>query len=72
VNCYVLKNASGSIDKTVKLWDVSTSKEIGSLGADKVSSVAFAPGGRLLAVGSENGTAELWTVEKPLASGGPK
>jgi WD40 repeat protein len=46
--------ASGSNDKTVKLWDVASGQEVGTLKGytGRVSSVAFSPDGKLLAAGS--------------------
>jgi len=45
--------ASGSKDKTVKLWDVATGKEVVTLKGhtDPVLSVAFGPDGKTLASG---------------------
>ncbi len=57
--------ASGSTDKTVKLWEVETGREVRTLsGRDgMVYSVAFSPDGRLLASGSTDKTVKLWEVE---------
>ena len=57
--------ASGGEDQTVKLWDVVTQQDIGTLphGAG-VTSVAFSPvDATLLATGSKDGTVKLWDVE---------
>ena len=56
--------ASGSEDKTVKLWDVSNGKCLKTLQehSNWVQSVAFSPDGRTLACGSE-GTITFWDVE---------
>ncbi len=55
---------SGSNDETIRLWDVSSGKEVRRLeGHEKtVFSVAFSPDGRLLASGSVDPTIRLWDV----------
>jgi WD40 repeat protein len=56
--------ASGSKDCTVKLWEVSTGREIICLrGHSKyINSVAFSPDGKILASGSKDKTTKLWNV----------
>ncbi len=57
--------ASGSADKTVKLWDTKTGKELVTFKGhgDRVSSLAFSPDGRTLASGSADKTVRLWEVK---------
>ncbi len=57
--------ASGSADKTIKLWDTSSGKLIRSLEGhqDSVLSVAFSPDDRFIASGSFDKTIKLWDVE---------
>ncbi len=56
---------SGSRDKTIKLWNVETGKEIRTLkGHDSyVYSVNFSPDGKTLVSGSWDKTIKLWNVE---------
>jgi WD40 repeat protein len=56
--------ASGGHDSTIKLWDVSTGKEITTLKGHKypVYSVSFSPDGKTLASGSVAHTIKLWDV----------
>ncbi len=56
--------ASGTGDKTIKLWDVGMGREIYTLQghSDSVHSVAFSPDGKILASGSHDKTIKLWNV----------
>jgi hypothetical protein len=56
--------ASGSGDKTIKLWEVASGREVRTLTGHTmdVVSVAFSPDGRLLASGSTDKTIKLWEV----------
>ena len=56
--------ASGSVDNTVKLWEVASGKLLRTLEGhnDYVLSVAFDPTGQTLASGSNDNTVKLWGV----------
>jgi WD40 repeat protein len=57
--------ATASRDKSVKLWEVSTGREVRSfLGHDlSVTSVEFSPDGKSLATGSNDKTVKIWEIE---------
>ncbi|NCS39929.1 MAG: hypothetical protein GPJ20_13705 [Microcystis aeruginosa BS13-10] len=57
--------ATGSSDKTIKLWNVETGQEIRTLSGhnDSVDSVSFSSDGKTLATGSSDRTIKLWDVE---------
>ncbi|MCV3216350.1 WD40 repeat domain-containing protein [Plectonema radiosum NIES-515] len=54
--------ASASSDKTVKLWDTSTYKQIKTLTGHtgEVNGISFSPDGKMLASGSRDKTVKLW------------
>ncbi|WP_246162571.1 WD40 repeat domain-containing protein [Brasilonema sennae] len=56
----ILATASG--DKTVKLWDTATLKEIKTLSGhtDAVVGTSFSPDGKMLATASYDNTVKLW------------
>src|SRR5436853_6539433 len=62
---------TGSFDKTLKLWETATGKEIKTFGGatghqNLVLSVAWSPNGRILASGSSDNTAKLWATPAAL------
>jgi WD40 repeat protein/tetratricopeptide (TPR) repeat protein len=56
--------ASGSKDKTIRLWDVNNGKLLRTLTGHQLSvqSIAFSPDGYTLASGSKDKTIRLWDV----------
>ncbi|MBD2295670.1 AAA-like domain-containing protein [Anabaena sphaerica FACHB-251] len=54
--------ASGSIDKTVKLWSLH-GQELKTISVNaQVQSIAFSPDGKLLAIGMNDGNLGLWNL----------
>ena len=57
--------ASGSADKTIRLWDVQAGSLKQTLNGqgDAVFAVVFSPDGKTLASGGTDKTIRLWIVE---------
>src|SRR6266516_615038 len=57
--------ASGSKDKTIRLWDAKTGEARRTLKghSDSILSVAWSPDGRILASGSADKTIRLWDAQ---------
>jgi WD40 repeat protein len=55
---------SGSKDKLVKVWYVSSGKEVASLAGhtNEVNSVAFSPDGQHIVSGSDDRLVKVWSV----------
>ncbi len=58
---------SGAFDKSLKLWDVATAKELKSYAGpsghtDLVLTTAFSPDGRLIASGAKDNSIKLWDM----------
>jgi WD40 repeat protein/serine/threonine protein kinase len=56
--------ATGSLDGTVRLWEVASGRELRALGTDSgpIFSIAFRPDGAMLAAGSISGIVVLWDI----------
>jgi WD40 repeat protein len=57
--------ASGSEDRTIRLWDVKTGKQVMVFKghSDEVRCIVFSPDGKTLASGSKDRTIRLWDVK---------
>jgi len=57
--------ASGSDDKTIKLWDIETGRQLRTLWGhvDAVWSIAFSPDGKKIISGSSDKTVKVWDVQ---------
>jgi serine/threonine protein kinase len=56
--------ASGSLDKTIKIWEVATGTELRTLTGYSIGvlSVVYSPDGHYLASGSNDNTIKIWEV----------
>jgi WD40 repeat protein len=57
--------ASPSHDKTIRIWNITSGKNIASLGENQyeVISVAWSPNSKILASGTRKGIINLWDTE---------
>ncbi len=55
--------ATGSNDRTVKIWDVNTGKELHNLTEESAYALAFSSDGKRLATGNSGGEIKLWDIE---------
>ena len=57
--------ASGSLDKTVKIWEIQTNKCLSTLQGhtSMVNSVSFSSDGRYVASGSLDETVKIWEIQ---------
>jgi WD40 repeat protein len=62
--------ATGSDDRTIKLWDTTTGQEVFTLRghSDSVLSVAFSPDGRRIVTGGNDRMVRVWDTSPPAAN----
>jgi len=65
------KIASGSNDKSVRIWDANTGKELLKMTGheDFINSISFSPVGRRVASCSRDGSIRIWDSLSPLTNG---
>ena len=65
--------ATGSYDRTIRLWNVATHRQLGALTGTSgdVYSVAFSPNGKILASGGDDRSVRLWDVRTHRQLGQP-
>ena len=56
--------ASGSLDGTIKLWDVATGRELKSItGGGSINAIAYSPDARVVAAGNSDGAVLMFDVQ---------
>ena len=60
------KLATGSLDHSIRLWDLARRERIGTLHGHlaEVWALAFSPDGRTLASGAKDGSVKLWSMDR--------
>ena len=68
---FFFSDGESSVDRTAKVWEVATRKNIATLeSSGMVRGIAFSPDGKCLATGANNKTVTLWCTKtwQPLAT----
>lgn len=60
--------ATGSDDRTVRIWETFTGKFLYAIPIPKITSVAITPDGKDVVYGTKDGHLKLWNIEREIAS----